>query len=92
MTAYVSNHQKKKETLARRVADLRRSLLAGSSREAILKSVQLVRDSQIRALEAQLATVPPTDDFDRTRADVITRQIEEWRSMTADDVLSRFQK
>ena len=87
MTAYVSNHRKKKETLTRREADLLRSVERGDSPEKLLKAAEAVRDAQIRVFECQLSLVPPCDDAEKDREDRIRRHLEEWQSRTAQEIL-----
>jgi hypothetical protein len=90
MTAYVSNHQKKKDTLSRREADLLRAIEHEATREKILMAAQDVRDAHVRVLEAEIAAVPPCDGPERERVDRLNAEMKEWLSCSVEDVTTKY--
>lgn len=69
MANYVAHYRKKLETLERKKAALKRLLSGQWTEEELAMAAQAIQESQIRALEAKKAQIPPCEaNGDRIRA------------------------
>jgi len=87
MANYVANYTKKLKTLARKKRDLKRVRDRACTEEVVAKAAEAVRASQIRALEAKKAQVPPCEaNADRIRA--IELEIETCKRFSIAEVIA----
>jgi hypothetical protein len=90
MANYVAHYTKKQAILRRREETLRRFVERGVSEQPLIRAAEEVLAARIRALQARLATIPPTVGPDTTASARIAAKIEALRATPAETILAEF--
>ena len=87
MSNYLPNYQKKLQTLARKKLALKRLLDERPTQEEIVIASEAVRSSQIRALEAKKAQIPPRE-YNTYRIQAIEVEIQTCKRLSLAEIIA----
>jgi hypothetical protein len=90
MANYVAHYRKKLYSLARKKLDLNRLLERHATEQEVAMAAEAVRESQLRALEAERAQVPPRE-ANASRLRAIDEGIASCQRLTVSDIIASCQ-
>jgi len=93
MSNYVPNQQKKKRILQQREVELRHALRHGVAPEKIERAATRVREAHVRALNAQLAQLPPeASDWEAAERERLLAARAQWEDRSAAAVVNLYRE
>jgi hypothetical protein len=90
MASFLPRYRKKHETLNRREAELKRSLIECAAETAVRELAEEVATARVRALKEELAKLPPCEGPNAARFHRLEKQIRQARQVTAGEILMEF--